>query len=68
MLGLNGVVGNKMSASCPPDVPKVKSEPPTGSDPQVVALIDKDRQKKDNHNMSKSLINLYSLNEFLIRF
>ncbi|RXG71866.1 Transcription factor E3 [Armadillidium vulgare] len=51
ILGLRAFMGLKSSSSCPPDVPKVKTEPQSNADPQVVAIM-KDRQKKDNHNMS----------------
>lgn len=50
ILGLNSYMG-KTSTSCPPDVPQVKTEPAV-SDQQLVAYM-KDRQKKDNHNMSE---------------
>lgn len=46
----------KTSISCPPDLPQVKSEPAQYTEADLHALA-KDRQKKDNHNMSK----LYNL-------
>ena len=45
-------VTNQQSSSCPPELPKIKSEPLAYSDEQVRAIA-KERQKKDNHNMSK---------------
>lgn len=45
----------KTSNSCPPDVPQIKEEPLQYSDAEIHALA-KDRQKKDNHNMSKYTI------------
>ena len=45
-------VNNQQSSSCPPELPKIKSEPMAYNDDQVRAIA-KERQKKDNHNMSE---------------
>lgn len=58
ILGLNSYMG-KTSTSCPPDVPQVKSEPPV-NDQQLVAYM-KDRQKKDNHNMSEFELRVWEI-------
>lgn len=41
----------KTSLSCPADVPQIKPEPVQYTDADLHAIA-KDRQKKDNHNMS----------------
>nr|CAD7575649.1 unnamed protein product [Timema californicum] len=50
--GGNGI--NKTSNSCPPDLPQLKHEPLHINDIELHALA-KDRQKKDNHNMTVEL-------------
>lgn len=47
----------KTSISCPPDVPQIKPEPLQYTEADLHALA-KDRQKKDNHNMSKNEQNI----------
>lgn len=46
------VFGASSSSSCPPDLPQIKVESAQISDNEVHAII-RDRQKKDNHNMSE---------------
>ena len=43
---------NQQSSSCPTELNKIKTEPVSFNDDQV-RQIAKERQKKDNHNMSK---------------
>lgn len=59
----------KLDASYSSDL-SIKQEPSTMSDAEIHALA-KDRQKKDNHNMSKLLkefLNLLLLYEIIITF
>lgn len=46
----------KFESSCNSDLP-IKQEPLSLTDAEMHAMA-KDRQKKDNHNMSKYLINI----------
>ena len=62
--GLRDVYGLGPDSTSSSDVPQVKVEPHGGEEVQMIAII-KDRQKKDNHNMSTCVsVTTSSFNEY----